>query len=94
MASLPVSETGVQACFGVMDTAVTAGDNTRLWSQPDVSNAQLIRDVANGTSLRLVNGPVWGRVRLDTNDAGWWYEVDTGSVTGWVWQSRLVGCGP
>lgn len=93
-ASLPVSETGVQACFGVMGTAVTAGENTRLWSQPDVSNAQLVRDVANGTSLRLVSGPVWGRVRLDTTDAGWWYEVETGSVTGWVWQSRLVECEP
>ncbi len=90
---IPVSETGVQACFGVMGTAVTAGENTRLWSQPDVSNAQLVRDVANGTSLRLVSGPVWGRVRLDTTDAGWWYEVETGSVTGWVWQSRLVECG-
>jgi serine/threonine protein kinase len=93
-ASLPVSETGVAACFGVMDTAVTAGDNTRLWSQPDVSNAQLVQDVTNGTSLRLVSGPVWGRVRLDTEDAGWWYEVESNGTIGWVWQSRLTECKP
>jgi Tol biopolymer transport system component len=92
--SLPVSETGVVACFGVMDTAVTAGENTRLWSQPNVENAQLVREVATGTSLRLVNGPVWGRVRLDTDDAGWWYEVEISGTTGWVWQSRLTECAP
>lgn len=90
----PVSETGVGACHLVAGTAVTTGDNARFWSQPDVVTGFLGQSLANGQSLRVVDGPIWGPIRLDTDDQGWWWQLTTedGSATGWLWQERLNEC--
>jgi hypothetical protein len=90
----PVSETGVEACHLPVGTAVTAGGNARFWSQPDVVAGSLGQSLASGQSLRVVAGPVWGPIRLDTDDQGWWWQLTTedGSATGWLWQERLNEC--
>jgi hypothetical protein len=76
----PVSETGVEACPLPVGTAVTVGANARFWSQPDVVAGSLGQSLPNGASLRVVDGPIWGPIRLD------------GSATGWLWQGRLNEC--
>lgn len=93
-ADWPVSETGVEACHLHVGTAVTAGDNARFWSQPDVFAGSLGQSLASGQALRVVAGPIWGPIRLDSDDQGWWWQLATedGSATGWLWQSRLNEC--
>ncbi|MAT99787.1 MAG: hypothetical protein CL608_21820 [Anaerolineaceae bacterium] len=90
----PVSETGVEACPLPVGTAVTVGANARFWSQPDVVAGSLGQSLPNGASLRVVDGPVWGPIRLDTDDQGWWWQLTTEdqSATGWLWQGRLDEC--
>jgi serine/threonine protein kinase/Tol biopolymer transport system component len=90
----PVSETGVEACHLLVGTAVTTGANARFWSQPDVLTGSVGQSLASGASLRVVDGPTWGPIRLDTSDHGWWWQLTTedGSATGWLWQGRLNEC--
>ena len=90
----PFSESGVEACHLLMGTAVTAGANARFWSQPDVFAGTREQSLANGASLRVVDGPVWGPIRLDSDNQGWWWQLTTedGSATGWLWQERLNEC--
>ncbi len=73
---------------------ITTGNNARFWSQPHVVTGSLGQSLANGQSLRVVDGPVWGPIRLDTDDRGWWWQLTTEdtSSTGWLWQERLNEC--
>ena len=62
----------------------------RLWSAPDAKTAQLTGNLAAGTLVMLVGGPVRGPIRYDTNDTGLWYQVAVDGVTlGWVWEARM-----
>ncbi len=90
----PVSETGVEACHLELGMLVTAGDNARLWSVPDVLAGSSLAAVPSGTSLTVLDGPVWGPVRLDIDASGWWWLVEnlSGSESGWLWQARLREC--
>jgi hypothetical protein len=66
--------------------------NTRIWSQPDVTVGTYLGDIPENAFTRLLDGPVEGRIRVDTDDIGDWYWVQTGdrTITGWVWAGRLA----
>lgn len=89
-----VSETGVAACVLAADQQVTADENARLWTEPDVIDGTATLEVGSGAPLTVVGGPVWGRVRRDVDVSGWWWQMALGvtTETGWVWQSRIREC--
>jgi serine/threonine-protein kinase len=93
-AELPPVREGVEACGLYTGALVTAGSNTRLWNAPDVLSGQALESVDPGTSLRVIDGPVWGRIRRDIDASEWWWQVEGESedLTGWVWQARLLEC--
>jgi serine/threonine protein kinase len=93
-ASWPVSNTGVEACHLSPGDSVTAGENTRFWSEPNVLTGSGILAVDPGTTLIIETAdPIWGPVRRDIDASGWWWEVkDSQGSSGWVWQGRLVEC--
>lgn len=64
-------------------------ENARLWSQPDVGIGDIIADVAPGTILQVISGPVQGPIRLDTDDLGLWFYIIDGEQSGWLWEARL-----
>lgn len=65
-------------------------DNARLWSLPDVTTGEITQDIPAGTSVTIEDGPQLGRIRVDTNDMGYWYfvSIDSG-ISGWIWSERL-----
>jgi hypothetical protein len=73
---------------------VTAGDNARLWNNPDVTAGFASADLSPGAMLKVISGPLWGRVLRDSDVSGWWWQVETesGAASGWIWQSRLLEC--
>jgi len=90
----PVSETGIVACAFMLGTTVTAGENARLWTQPNVSDGYFQQNADFGADLRILSDPVWGRVRQDVDIDGWWWQVEliSNGDTGWIWQPRLQEC--
>jgi hypothetical protein len=92
--SWPISETGVEACHLAANMTVTAGDNARLWNNPDVTAGLASADLTSGAMLKVVGGPLWGRVLRESDVSGWWWQVETesGAASGWIWQSRLLEC--
>jgi hypothetical protein len=89
-----ISETGVVACALDAGDAVTATANSRLWSDPDVLNGDFLPMLDTGEELLVVAAePVWGPIRRDIDDYGWWWQVETETgTTGWIWQNRLEEC--
>ena len=88
----PISDTGDEACHLVADDIVRMADNSRLWSQPDVSLGSSIGSPTMGQSATVLSGPTWGRIRRDMDFSGWWWEVETDGQRGWVWEDRLNDC--
>jgi hypothetical protein len=71
-------------------SAVAMAD-TRVWSEPDAQAGTYLGDITEYREVRLLDGPVEGRIRLDTDDIGDWYWAQTTdrAITGWVWAGRL-----
>jgi hypothetical protein len=92
----PVSETGVVACALETGDVVRVTSNARLWSDPDVSSGDFLALLGSGQELIVIGSePVWGPIRQDTDDSGWWWQVQAEDKTeGWIWQDRLVECRP
>lgn len=78
---LPESET----------TTITATENTRLWSAPDVTTGEVIFNIPEGTALTILgNNFVWGAITSTVE--GWWVNVSLPSgLAGWVWIERING---
>ena len=70
-------------------TLVTVLDNAGVWDRPDVNTGSLITTLAPGSTATIVSGPVTGTIELDSELEGWWYQVEQGTVSGWVWAARL-----
>ncbi|HLE29653.1 MAG TPA: serine/threonine-protein kinase [Anaerolineales bacterium] len=90
-----VSNTGDIACQLSNGQAVHALENTRPWSQPDVTRASSAKALPAGIALYIIGGPRWGRVRSDIDYSGWWWEVSlvqSGNSLGWIWEDRLEEC--
>lgn len=92
--SWPISETGQEACHLSTGDVVHAGDQARLWPQPDATTGKFLSNLAVGTPARVIGGPVWGGLIKGNNLMGWWYQVEVESLgdRGWVWQARLAEC--
>ena len=90
----PVSETGVEACHLSTGDLVSAGENARLWSQPDVLTGSRTDAPFPEQQLEILGPPQWGRIRQDINAFGWWWEVsiESGDTHGWLWQERITEC--
>ena len=88
----PISDTGVEACHLIVNDVVVTGDNARLWSQPDAVSGTSVASLASGQSATVLSGPVWGEVRRDIDFSGWWWEIETGGLRGWIWEDRLQDC--
>jgi len=71
-------------------TGIVSG-NARLWSEPDVKQGTPVGELAEGTEVNLLEGPVDGFIRADSDVLGSWYRVETqdGSVSGWLWAGRI-----
>ena len=70
-------------------------ENTNFWSQPGVINANIIGSLPVGTPVYIINGPAYGRIRLDSTISGWWWEVSetpNGTSLGWIWEGRIAEC--
>lgn len=93
--SWPVSETGQEACHLSNGDVVHAGDQARLWPQPDATVGKFLTNLALGTPARVIGGPEWGSLIKGNNLMGWWYQVEVESLgeRGWIWQARLLECG-
>jgi hypothetical protein len=85
--TLPVEYVAAQA---------TALANARMWSAPDVKTGVRTVDLAAGTLVTVIGGPVRGPIRFDTDDQGNWYQVrrNMDGQTGWVWEQRLAFTDP
>ena len=48
------------------------------------------------STLTVVEGPVWDRIRLDLNTYGWWWHVQgpTAILDGWLWEDHIQECLP
>jgi len=92
--SWPVSSTGIAACHLALGDSTIAGENTRLWSEPNVLTGSGLLAIDPGTNLVVESAdPVWGPVRKDIDASGWWWEVqEPQGSSGWVWRGRLVEC--
>ncbi|MFC1878915.1 hypothetical protein ACFLZW_03280 [Chloroflexota bacterium] len=89
----PVSDTGVEACYISVGDTVHTDSNARLWSLPDVRNADLVVNLERNIELVVIGGPDWGRIRTDTDHQGWWWQVKSPDGTrGWLWQDRILEC--
>jgi hypothetical protein len=90
----PMSDTGVEACHISAGDTVSAGEQARLWSEPDVTSGRSLASLPAGEILVVMNGPVWGKIRGEPDFFGWWYEVEIGSMgrQGWLWQDRIAEC--
>lgn len=90
----PVSETGIEACHLSPGDLVTAGENARIWSQPNVISGSSIQSIAFGQKLEILSSPRWGIIRQDIDVSGWWWEVaiQADNASGWLWQERIVEC--
>jgi Tol biopolymer transport system component/serine/threonine protein kinase len=90
--SVPAGGGGVEACPLQAGMVVQTTENARLWSQPDVTAATTASELDAGVSLAVLTGPSWGRVRLDIDYSGWWWQVAADGAQGWIWQSRIAEC--
>lgn len=89
----PVLATPAPICPLAAGDKVTAGDNARLWTGPDVNTNNRLVEVESGAALAIVSGPISGAINFTTDDVGWWWEVETGQGSrGWLWQERIVEC--
>ncbi|MEJ2750741.1 MAG: hypothetical protein P8183_22965, partial [Anaerolineae bacterium] len=89
----PSSATPAPICPLAAGDKVTAGDNARLWTGPDVNDNDRLVEVESGAALVIVSGPVSGAINFTTDDVGWWWEVETGDgIRGWLWQDRIMEC--
>jgi len=67
----------------------TALNNTRLWTLPTVVDSLVVMELAKGTIVNIIGGPVSGRIRVDEPITGVWYQVQVDNQIGWVWEGRL-----
>lgn len=84
---------GMCAGLGEQDAPglpVTVLAHARLWSQPDAKNGDVLATFAAGSQAEILDGPVRGPIRLDTDDQGDWYQVRQGVIIGWMWVERFV----
>ncbi|MEO1440143.1 MAG: hypothetical protein AAFV33_07040 [Chloroflexota bacterium] len=79
------------ACDILLASTAVALDGARLWSLPDVTTGEVVATIPAQTTLIVIDGPVNGPIRLDTDTTGDWYFVQVGSTaqSGWLWQARL-----
>ncbi len=77
---------------GAPEANGTALANARLWSLPDVQTGSQLVSLPPGTRLIVLEGPVQGRIRYDTDATGDWYRVQVAgsAVTGWLWAGRIA----
>lgn len=68
---------------------VIVSSNTRLWSQPDVTNGSIITTIPENTTITVIGGSAVGRIQYTSTIEGIWYPVQYGSQRGWVWTERL-----
>lgn len=78
-------------CNSVAAPTALALNGARLWSVPDVTLGEVVATIPAQTALIVIDGPVNGPVRLDTDATGDWYFVQVSSTAqgGWLWQARL-----
>lgn len=69
----------------------TAGPNARVWSAPNVGLGHILATLSEGSQVVILDGPVRGRIRTDSDAQGEWFQVQSSDqVVGWVWSERLV----
>jgi WD40 repeat protein len=91
-----VSTAAPSGCALAPGMTVHAGENARLWSFPDVSQAEITGQPSAGQALYVTDGPVQGWIVMDKSASGWFWEMSTasgGKIAGWIWQSRIKECG-
>lgn len=81
-------------CDLAVGVAATAGENARLWNEPDVTVTTAATTLTAGDVLRVTDGPRFGRILRDQDTSDWWWRVErvSDSVSGWIWQARLQEC--
>jgi hypothetical protein len=68
-------------------------EDARIWTQPDVTVGSVYLTLSIGDSVNIINGPVLGRISLDQNISGLWWEVSdipNGDSLGWIWEDRIT----
>jgi WD40 repeat protein len=89
------SDTAPSGCALEPGYAVHARANARIWSLPDVTAGNIIREPSIGMTLFVLGGPMEGWIRTDKSSIGWFWEVSLdadGRNPGWVWQTRIEEC--
>lgn len=76
-------------CEGTLQLA-TALDNARVWTEPDAAVGQMVGLLDVGTDVGIIEGPVQGRLQIESDLQGNWYKVQRGDIVGWVWEERLL----
>ena len=74
---------------------VHARKHTRIWLVPNVVNCRYTATIPEGTSVYIVRGPEWGRIRQDMDYSGWWWQISetrNGAAIGWIWEGRIAEC--
>jgi len=69
----------------------TATLGAHLWTAPDVIDGQFASFLAEGTPVTIFSEGIVGRIRVDSEEIGTWYYVETtqGILSGWIWEGRL-----
>ncbi len=76
-----------------VSTYAIAGENTRVWSEPNVKQGHVIMPLSTGTRVQIVGGPARGPIRYDSDIEDIWYQIQLpgqNSPLGWVWGARLI----
>jgi len=75
-------------------------EDARVWLdatvfRSDGSKDEHLRTLPPGTKVFIVSGPIEGRIKHDSFETGWWWQVSSipgGSSIGWIWEGRMVEC--
>lgn len=87
--------TGTSDCGLTSGSAIHVTKNARTWPLPNVTDSMYTSTLPTEPSYYVLNGPVWGAIRWDTDHEGWWWEVSStedGDSLGWIWEGRIVEC--
>lgn len=76
-------------CEGTLPLA-SALENARVWTEPNAVTGQAITALELGIEVGIIEGPVQGLLRADSDLQGDWYKIKRGELEGWVWEERLL----
>jgi hypothetical protein len=69
----------------------TTGEQARAWSAPDVKTGRITAFLPADMPLTVLEGPVQGPIRYDSDAMGAWYLVRWSYAgIGWMWEGRLT----